>query len=279
MKRKPSKRPAEAMVRRVASLGEAVAQNIISEWTITLILLLFGTTTLVQAFVIPSGSMEDTLLVGDHVLVDKLVYSPPGVLTKHLLPYSEVKRGDIIVLRYPPDISQTYVKRVIGIPGDRIRLVNKHLVLNGREIDEPYVVHKTDSIDSYRDNFPAPPFPGLAEEAHRMLEEHVRGGELIVPPGNYFAMGDNRDYSLDSRYWGLVPRENIIGKPFLVWWSYDAPGERLMQPAISLDHAIDLAQNFFTKTRWKRTLKLVRRSQMGRPARSAARQVAPTRAP
>src|SRR5262250_1887978 len=111
----------------------------IAEWTITILLLLFGTTTLVQAFVIPTGSMEDTLLIGDHLLVDKLAYAPSGPVSKYLLPYTDVKRGAIIVFRYPVDISQTFVKRCMGIPGDRIRLINKQLILNGKAIDEPYV--------------------------------------------------------------------------------------------------------------------------------------------
>src|SRR5258706_12060102 len=109
-----------------------VPRGTIAEWTITILLLLFGTTTLVQAFVIPTGSMEDTLLIGDHLLVDKLAYAPGGAISSRLLPYSEVKRGDIIVFRYPVDIRQTFVKRAIGIPGDRIRLVNKQLFLNGK---------------------------------------------------------------------------------------------------------------------------------------------------
>ena len=106
---------------------------------------------------IPTGSMEDTLLIGDHLLVDKLAYAPPGPVSKYLLPYSDVKRGDIIVFRYPVDISQTFVKRVIGVPGDRIRLVNKQVYLNGKKLDEPYKYHKTEYIDSYRDNFPGEP--------------------------------------------------------------------------------------------------------------------------
>jgi len=117
-------------------------RGFIAEWTITIILLLFGTTNLVQAFVIPTGSMEDTLLIGDHLLVDKLAYGPSGPVSKHLLPYSEVKRGDIIVFRYPVDITQTFVKRCIGVPGDHIRLVNKQLILNGKTVNEPYVYHK-----------------------------------------------------------------------------------------------------------------------------------------
>jgi len=129
-------------------------RSTLAEWMITVLLLLFLTTTLVQAFVIPTGSMEDTLLVGDHLLVDKLAYAPSGPVSKYLLPYTEPKRGDIIVFRYPVDISQTYVKRCMGVPGDRIRVINKQVYLNGVKLDEAgYVVHKTDYIDSYRDNF------------------------------------------------------------------------------------------------------------------------------
>ncbi len=235
----------------------------LSEWAVSIILLFWATTTLAQPYIIPSGSMEKSLLVGDHVLVDKLVYSPPGPLTRYLLPYHDVRRGDIIVFRWPPDISQNYVKRVIGVPGDRLRIVDKRLWLNGREVDEPYVIHKSGASVPYRDYFPAEPSGEVTDGGRLMLERHVAGGELVVPPGMYFALGDNRDESLDSRYWGLVPRENILGTPFLVWWSYDAPGDRLLQPGIGLDHALDLAQNFFRKTRWERTMKLVRGHRIG----------------
>jgi signal peptidase I len=230
----------------------------IAEWTVTILLLLFGTTTLVQAFVIPTGSMEDTLLIGDHLLVDKLTYSPPGPLSKHLLPYSDVKRGDIIVFRYPVDIRQTFVKRVIGIPGDRLRIERKQVFLNGQPMDEPYKFHKTEYFDSYRDNFPSDPNVRLYEPAQEMLEKHVVNGEVVIPADSYFAMGDNRDSSLDSRYWGFVPRDNIIGKPLIIYWSYDAPTDRLASPDIGLDHLKDLAMNFFSKTRWNRTFQLIR---------------------
>jgi len=153
----------------------------IAEWTVTILLLLFGTTTLVQAFVIPTGSMEDTLLVGDHLLVDKLAYAPPGPITKHLLPYDNVKRGDIIVFRYPVDIRQTFVKRVVGIPGDRIRVVNKAVYRNGHKVNEPYKFHKTDYVDPYRDNFPGQPYLHLGERAQDMLEHHVTNAEVVVP--------------------------------------------------------------------------------------------------
>jgi signal peptidase I len=235
-----------------------VQRGFIAEWTVTIILLLFGTTTLVQAFVIPTGSMEDTLLIGDHLLVDKLAYAPSGPVSSHLLPYNKITRGDIIVFRYPVDIRQTFVKRVIGVPGDRIRLVGKQLVLNGQPRTEPYVYHKSESMDSYRDNFPSEPNMPLADSARDMLEHNVKAGEVVVPDGFYFAMGDNRDFSLDSRYWGFVPRENIIGKPVIIYWSYDAPTEALANPTIGVDHIIDLVQHFPTKTRWKRTFNLIR---------------------
>ncbi len=229
----------------------------IAEWTITVLLLLFLTTTLVQAFVIPTGSMEETLLVGDHLLVDKLAFSPSGPISKHLLPYTPVKRGDIIVFRYPVDISQTFVKRCMGVPGDRVRMVNKELYLNGVKLNEPYKYNKTEYIDSYRDNFPSEPNANVYPGAIDMLQKHVVNGEVIVPPNYYFAMGDNRDQSLDSRYWGFVPRENIIGKPLIIYWSYETSTDRLNNSAISIDHVLDLAQNFFSKTRWRRSFRLI----------------------
>jgi signal peptidase I len=232
-------------------------RSTLAEWTITILLLLFLTTTLVQAYVIPTGSMEDTLLIGDHLLVDKLSYAPSGPVSKYILPYTDVKRGDIIVFRYPVDISQTFVKRCIGVPGDRIRVVDKMVYLNDKPLDEPYTVHKNDYINPYSDNFPGEANGSADQRASEMLTYHVQNGQVVVPPNSYFAMGDNRDNSSDSRYWGFVPRENIIGKPLIVYWSYDAPTERLNNSSISLDHVLDLAQNFFSKTRWRRTFMLV----------------------
>ena len=229
----------------------------IAEWTVTVLLLLFGTTTLVQAFVIPTGSMENNLLVGDHLLVDKLAYAPVGPVSKYLLPYSDVKRGDIIVFRYPVDIRQTFVKRVIGVPGDRIRVENKQLIRNGVRVDEPYKVHKTEYVDSYRDNFPSTPYMPVSDGAQEMLQNNTKNGEILVPPDCYFAMGDNRDNSLDSRFWGFVPRGNIIGKPLIIYWSYDTTTDRLAGSLLNVDHMIDLVKNFPSKTRWRRTLQLI----------------------
>jgi len=232
-------------------------RGFIAEWTVTIILLLFGTTSLIQAYVIPTGSMEDTLLVGDHLLVDKLAYAPPGgSLSSRLLPYTGPHRGDIIVFRYPVDIHQTFVKRCIGLPGDHIRLISKQLYLNGRFVAEPYVYHKTDFFDPYRDDFPLPNIHSYSD-ARDMMEHHVENGEVVVPPDYYFAMGDNRDSSLDSRYWGFVPRANIIGKPLVIYWSYDASTEDLTNSSISPRHVLDLLEHFPTKTRWRRTLQLI----------------------
>jgi signal peptidase I len=236
-----------------------VRRGFVGEWTVTIILLLFATTTLVQAFVIPSASMENTLLIGDHVLVDKLVFSPPGSLSSKILPYRDVRRGDIIVFRFPLNIKEDYVKRAIGVPGDHIRLMNKQLMLNGHLVTEPYAIHRTPYLNPYRDNFPA----NAAEEnlppsALDMLRNHVENGEIVVPSGFVFAMGDNRDDSLDSRYWGFVPRENIVGTPLIIYWSFEAPTADLTNPNIGVDHIVDVVTHFFTKTRWLRTFRLTR---------------------
>src|ERR1051325_10805115 len=144
----PATEPAAAVVDPSDDPHYERPRSTLAEWTITVLLLLFLTTTLVQAYVIPTGSMEDTLLIGDHLLVDKLAFAPAGPISKYILPYTDVKRGDIIVFRYPVDISQTFVKRCIGVPGDRIRVINKQVYLNGVRLDEPYTYHTSDYIDS-----------------------------------------------------------------------------------------------------------------------------------
>ncbi len=238
-------------------------RNSIAEWAVTILLLLFGITTLVQAYVIPTGSMEDTLLIGDHLLVDKLAYAPSGSISHYILPYEQPKHGDIIVFRYPVDINQTFVKRVIGVPGDRLKMVNRTVYRNGVQLNEPYTYHKF-PYDASRDNFPGEPSPfaeGLqAQDQRDMLEHHVVNGEVVVPPNSYFAMGDNRDNSLDSRYWGFVPRDNIIGKPLMIYWSYRASTEDLTGTSVDslFSHMADLVEHFFTRTRWTRTFKILR---------------------
>ncbi len=241
-----------------------VSRHGISEWAVTILLLLFGTTTLCQAFVIPTGSMEDTLLVGDHLLVDKLAYAPSGPIGRRLLPYEEPRHGDIIVFRYPPDIRETLVKRLIGMPGDRIRIANGVVYRNGIALNEPYVYHKY-AYNPALDSFPWECCRPVKEEAaveaqHNMLAKNTIEGEVVVPANQFFAMGDNRDNSSDSRYWGFVPRENITGKPLLVYWSYRASTEELTGDSVGsiVSHFVDLGQHFFTRTRWERTFRLVR---------------------
>lgn len=211
-------------------------RNVAGEWTVTVLILLFATTLVAQPYVIPTGSMESSLLVGDHLIVDKLAYAPTGTFSKRLLPYSDVRRGDVIVFRSPEKKDITLVKRAIGIPGDKIRILEKRLILNGHEVAEPYVQHIDPLVLESRDNI----------------------AEFTVPQGHYFAMGDNRDNSHDSRFFGFVPRENIFGKPWVIYWSYDSTTENLSGSPLNPDHLQDLALNFFSKTRWSRTLQFVR---------------------
>jgi signal peptidase I len=218
---------------------------------------IFVITFIVQAFQIPSGSMENTLLIGDFLLVDKLHFAgKPG--TGHLLPYGTIKRGDIVVFYFPVDASQFLVKRVIGMPGDHIRLRDKTVYVNGNPLQESYAVHKQWMPDGYRDNFPNQ--RGYSREIDRKwryeLLNYVNGDELVVPGDHYFVLGDNRDNSLDSRYWGFVPRANIVGRPLVIYLSVrgSEPGrssDKLIHSGQTLAHLLDLA-------RWDRMFRLVR---------------------
>jgi signal peptidase I len=218
---------------------------------------IFVITFIVQAFQIPSGSMENTLLVGDFLLVDKLHFAGgPGAI--HLLPYGTIKRGDIVVFYFPVDASQFLVKRVIGLPGDHIRLRNKMVYVNGEPLKESYVVHKQWIPDGYRDNFPNQ--QGYSRDIDRRwryeLANYVSDGELMVPAEHYFVMGDNRENSLDSRYWGFVPRANIVGRPLVIYLSVKGsePGRasgKLVHSGPTLAHLLELA-------RWDRVFRLVR---------------------
>jgi signal peptidase I len=219
----------------------AEPRGFVADWTVTIIFLLFGISAIAQPFVIPSPSMEVTLLTGDHVIVDKMMYAPHGPISGHLLPYEPVHRGDIIVFRYPMDISQNYVKRCMGVPGDHIRIVNKDVYLNGHKLNEPYAIHRTPYILPYRDNFPAQPDTQVYDRAVQMLQSNVVNGELVVPPDNYFAMGDNRDNSLDSRYWGFLSLSDIVGQPVLVYDSSEASTQGMLKRTI----------------RWRRVFKLL----------------------
>ncbi len=171
---------------------------------IAAVLALFIRTFIVQAFKIPSGSMEDTLLVGDHILVNKFLYGTVIPFTDtRILPIREPKRGDIIVFKYPGDESKDFIKRVIGTPGDVVEIINKKVYVNGKPLNEPYTIFKDGDI------------------IPRALQPRDNFGPIKVPPMKYFCMGDNRDRSSDGRYWGYVSQREILGKAFIIYWSWD----------------------------------------------------------
>jgi signal peptidase I len=215
----------------------------------------------VQAFQIPSESMENTLLIGDYLLVDKLRYGGAGTWN-YVMPYRSVHRGDIIVFRYPLNPTQHFVKRVVGVPGDRVRLINRQVYVNGRALHENYVLHSSPVHDVFRDEFPRLnlPVPGLDGAWWLQMKKLVEDGELIVPEGSYFVLGDNRDESSDSRYWGFVPRENIIGRPLLIYWSLRSIDEDMQvaaTPGDKLYHFAYAVSHLFRITRWDRTFRLI----------------------
>jgi signal peptidase I len=217
----------EAPVEKKAAREKVTLQEYLESLLVTVILALFGTSFIVQAFKIPSPSMERTLLVGDHLLVNKFIFGGRGAWYEKVLPYRPVRRGDIIVFRFPYKDHPHYVKRVIGIPGDRIKIVDQQVYVNGKVLNEPYVVHDPGALpDPFGENFPPPGkhlFLGrLQPEWADEIRSHIVGDELVVPKDKYFAMGDNRDRSEDSRYWGFVDRDAIMGRPVLIYWSVDA---------------------------------------------------------
>ncbi len=230
---------------------------------------LFLMTFVSQNFVIPSGSMEKTLLVGDHVLVDRITFAPPTKWAP-FVHYRDIQRGDVIVFLKPnpetPDM--VLVKRTIGVPGDHIHLRHGIVYLNGVAQDEPQAAKVRgdgDAEDVYqpaRDDFPANGAPdGSTEVWREELASHLEGEDLVVPEGRVFAMGDNRTHSLDGRFWGFVPRENILGRPLFNYWSFEAKPDDMEQPQSVGDRVGSFAStalHFFDKTRWKRTLHLIK---------------------
>ena len=244
--------------RVVATVGADVISSLQSLMG-TVVIAIFVITFIVQAFQIPSESMENTLLVGDYLLVNKLCYGGQG-LGDHVLPYQKISRGDIIVFHYPVDPQQHFVKRVIGVPGDHLRMVSKKVLINGRPMDEPYVRFLEPPNNLFRDNFPRVDIPAIGLEGKWWLEMRklVEDGQLIIPEGHYFVMGDNRDDSQDSRYWGFVPRENIIGRPLVIYWSVQDWDRNPSASVLGrLYHAAYAVTHIFQITRWNRTLRLV----------------------
>jgi signal peptidase I len=250
--------PAESPV---AHAHSSSLSEYIESLLVTILLALFGTTFIVQAFKIPSQSMEPTLLVGDHVLVNKFIFEGTGAWYEKLLPYRQIRRGDIIVFKYPYDDHPHYVKRVIGLPGDHLRIVNQTVFINGSPLDEPYVVHESSVEDPFGDDFPPSNTYllgiGLRPEWADHLFDYVQNHELIVPANHYFVMGDNRDRSADSRYWGFVNRDSIMGRPMLIYWSVEATSEDYTDRGLMAGvRGIGLTLlHLPSRTRWNRMLR------------------------
>jgi len=222
---------------------------------------LFIITFVLQAFVIPSSSMENTLLIGDHVFVDRMMLAPKSNWASWLLPYRHPKHDDIFVFVSPAEPGLFVVKRVVGVPGDRIKLQDGVVFRNGEKLTPPFVV-RNGTYNGYRDNFPAVPatdYDGATPAWRAELPSHIENGELVVPPNSILAMGDNRDVSLDSRYWGFVPYENVIGRPMFVYWSFQQPRDEYTRTSISerLQFLGTIVVHFFDQTRWSRMFRVV----------------------
>ena len=235
---------------------------------VTVLLALFGTSFVVQAFKIPSASMEGTLLIGDHLLVNKFIFGGSGAWYEKVLPYRQLERGDIIVFKYPYADHQHFVKRVIGLPGDRLKMVDQQMFVNGKPLNEPYVVHDHDQLanyDPFNTSFPPRRDQMISQQVvaesgwRETLRSYVQGDEIVVPPGKLFAMGDNRDHSSDSRYWGFVDRSAIMGRPFLIYWSVDATSSDYTQTTFlqRLVGVFDTLAHLPSRTRWSRMLHTV----------------------
>lgn len=219
-----------------AQFKKSTVREYFESIVITAVIALFATTFVVQAFKIPTGSMESNLLIGDHLLVNKFVYGLHDGFLGKILPYKDLKRGDVIVFKFPQNPDVAYVKRLIGLPGDHLEMIGRTVYINNNPLTEKYTQY-SESSSAY---------------------EHF--GPYDIPEGQYFAMGDNRDNSQDSRYWGTVPRDHIIGKALVIYWSFETPGDEYLQTSIKdrIRQFTDVLLNFLTKTRWSRSFKVIR---------------------
>jgi signal peptidase I len=216
---------------------------------IAVILAFFVRTFVFQAFKIPTGSMENNLLIGDHLLVNKFIFGPTAsALERALLPTATIHRGEVIVFKYPEDPERDFIKRVIGLPGETVELKEKKVYINGTPLEEPYV------------HFLEPPGATAGEHEITSLDVRERYGPVTVPPDQYFVMGDNRDNSQDSRYWGFLSRDYVKGKALIIYWSYEAGREDYLDdsPGATIRGIGSVFAHFFTRTRWDRMLHQIR---------------------
>ena len=233
----------------------------IASIAVVLVTGLFIITFTLQAFTIPSSSMEDTLLIGDHVFVDRMMLAPATKWLGKLIPYREPRHGDVFVFISPAQPGLYVVKRVIGLPGDRIHLQNGAVYRNSVKLDEPYTLPLSD-VSPYRDEFPSVSGSqdnNVTPEWRAELPSFIKDGELVVPPNSIFAMGDHRDVSLDSRFWGFVPFENVIGRPMFIYWSFVTPRDEYERQTIGdrIAWLFNIIGHFFSQTRWSRMFHVV----------------------
>jgi len=229
----------------------------------TVVVALFLLTFVLQPYLIPSESMERTLLVGDFLLVNKQIFAPSGSLTRHLLPYREVARGDIVVFHHSPH--PYLVKRVVGLPGDRLRIDDGRVTVNGVVLNEPYAAFEPPAGDAFRDDFPARVYtdPQVDPAWWKQMQSLTRDGDLVVPKDEYFVLGDNRNHSKDSRYWGFVSRQQIVARPLVIYFSLSRPSTTDQQQAIQqamddrLGHDSQLSTKLHGFARWKRIFHVV----------------------
>ncbi len=227
----------------------------------TITVALFVLTFLFQPFLIPSESMERTLLVGDFLLVNKQIFAPSDRFARLILPYRGVERGDIVVFHHPDPAAPMLIKRVVGIPGDRIRIEDGRVTVNGETLNEPYAVFEPADANPFRDNFPARVYtdPNINPDWWREMQTLTKDGDLVVPGGQYFMLGDNRNHSDDSRFWGLVPRQAIIARPLVIYFSLRRPSGTDVEQASDdkLKHDSELSAHLIGFARWKRIFRVV----------------------
>jgi signal peptidase I len=226
---------------------KSVIREYFESIVIAVILALFVRTWVVQAFKIPTGSMENNLLIGDHLLVNKFVFGPtPLAIGRAVLPVRSIRRGDIIVFKYPDQPDRDFIKRVIGLPGETLEMRHKKVYVNGQPLDEPYV------------HFLSPPSSEYQEVTSTDVLENFK--PVTVPPDSYFVMGDNRDNSQDSRYWGFLPRSYVKGRALLIYWSYESGREDYLDEGMTatIKRLGSVVAHFFTRTRWERLLHQIR---------------------